>query len=147
MIDKPNKVKWTLGIFFQQFCFVFCRKSQVIFGVVIAVIGFVVHDQITINKIKRVRFRFKRISNHLLDSLRIQLGKIIDMFHSVFAVRYAKAKVKIKWFQQFVSKKVTFNHSEILDWLRTYTEIYGSPHFLKPEKNSILFCMFDVIIK
>ena len=123
-------------------------ESQVIFGVVVAVICFVVHNKIAIDKIKRIRFRFKRISNHLLDCLRLQFGKVIDMFHSVFAVGYTKSKIKIERFEHFVAEKVSFNHTEILDGLGTNAEINGSANFLKPRiENKSLIHQFITHIK
>ena len=109
-------------------------ESQVIFGVVVAVICLVVHNKIAVDKIKRIRFRFKRISNHLLDCLRVQFGKVIDVFHSVFAVWYTKSKIEIERFEHFAAEKVAFNHTEILDWLGTDAEINSSANFLKPRK-------------
>ena len=122
----------TLGFGFSYFFLSIEIESQVIFGVVVAVICFVMHNKIAIDKIKRIRFRFKRVSNHLLDCLTLQFGKVIDVFHSIFAVGYTKSKIKIERFEHFVAEKVSFNHTEILDGLGTNAEINGSANFLKP---------------
>ena len=123
---------WYFGPCNLRFHFFVFLSIEIEKQVILAVICFVVHNKIAIDKIKRIRFRFKRVSNHLLDCLRLQFGKVIDVFHSVFAVGYAKSKIKIERFEHFVAEKVSFNHTEILDGLGTDAEIHSCANFLKP---------------
>ena len=87
------------------------------FGVVVAVVSFVMHNKFSIDKVKRVRFGLEGIGHHLPNSLRLQFGKIINMFHGVFAVRNAKTEIKVERLEQLVAKKVSFNHAKFLDGL------------------------------
>lgn len=92
------------------------------------------HNELSVHEIKGVRFGFKWIGDHLLDGFSIQFGKIVNVFHGVFAFWDAKTKVEIKRLQQFVAEKVPLNHTEFLNGLRPNTKVYGSSHFFQPRK-------------
>ena len=78
------------------------------------------HNEFPIHKVKGVGFGLKRLGNHLPHSFRVQFGEIVNMLHSVFAVRNTKSKVKVERLEKFVAKEMPFNHTKFLDCLRTH---------------------------
>ena len=106
------------------------------FSVIVAVVSLIMHNKFSIDKVKGIRFGLEGIGHHLPHSLWFQLGKIINMFYGVLAVRNAETEIKVKRLEQLVAEKVSFNHAKFLDGLGTHREIDGRSHFLEPVKES-----------
>ena len=90
---------------------------------IIGVVSLVMHNQLVINEVEAVRSCLKWVLNHQIDRCLVKLRKFIDMFASVFAVRYAEAKVEIESFQMLVSEEVPFYHPKVLDWSASDAEL------------------------
>ena len=104
------------------------------------------HDQLVINKVKAVGASFKRIFYHKVDGSLIKFWELIDMLAGVFAVWYAEPEVEVKGFQMLVPKKVSFNHSKVLDWSSTNTEFDSSTNCSKLQELKINSISIDTLI-
>ena len=51
-----------------------------------------------------------------------KLWELVYMFASVFAIRNAKSKVKVKSLQATLFEVVSLNHSKVFNWLVTYNK-------------------------
>jgi hypothetical protein len=95
---------------------------------IICIVSFVMHNQLIINKVEAVRASLKGVFNHKVDGSLVKFRKLVDMLAGVFAIGYAEAEIKVKCFQVLIPEKVSFDHSEILDWSATHTELNSCPN-------------------
>ena len=117
---QPNR------IVFAQIEVLMAKLSS--YSSVICIVRFVMHNQLIIDEVKAVRASFKWVLYHKVDGSLIKFWKLVDMLAGVFAVWYAEPKIKVKGLQVLISKKVPFNHSEILDWSSSNTKLDSRPN-------------------
>lgn len=80
---------------------------------IIGVIGFVVQDKSVVNKVKRIRSRFKRMCDHLAYQLCWERWELVNVLASVSRVWNAVPKVEVESLQQAVLEVMPLNHPEI----------------------------------
>lgn len=90
-----------------------CRNSTQISLTIIRVVGFVVQDKLIIHEVKGVGARLEWMSDHLVDEIWRQRGKLVDVLASIFRVRNAVAEVEVESFQQAILEEMALNHSEV----------------------------------
>ena len=56
-------------------------------------------------------------------------GEFVNMFTSVFAVWNAEAELEVKCLEEPITKKVSFNHPEIVDWFVAHNELHSAKKY------------------
>lgn len=97
---------------FKADVWVICLVAHSVTASGIRVVGLIVHDELVVHEVERVRSRLVRVGGHFFDELLTQLGEFVNVFTGVARVGYTEAEFEIESFQQLITEKMSLDHTE-----------------------------------